>query len=265
MGARVTVPEHDGGSLGGPPRVTYLIGACNSVGVIEDTLESIAKRLADVPAEIIVIENGSTDGTPERLAALRSDWPKDAPALVTISTPKGLGNAMRAGIAASTGTLVVITADDLPFGFDDLDGAEKYDIRAKRLLIGSKGHPQSEIERSFVRSVLTWGYRTLRWMILGIRAADTQGTLLMDGVWVRALEPTLQETGFLVTTEIAYAAELSGYRAVEMPVRLRKAGHPTRVRLSDISDMGTGLLRLRKRRRALREAATAHGLTAAEA
>ena len=52
------VPEPDAGVS-----LSFVIPAHNSSAVIEDTLEAVAKRLADTSAEIIVVENGSTDDT----------------------------------------------------------------------------------------------------------------------------------------------------------------------------------------------------------
>jgi dolichyl-phosphate beta-glucosyltransferase len=77
----------------------------------------------------------------------------------------------------------------------------------------------------------------------------------MDGDWARLVGPVLRETGFLVTTEIAYAAHLASVPVIEMPVRLREPNHGTRVRMRDISNMFLGLFSLRRRRGELRTAA----------
>lgn len=244
----------DAGSQHPPPELSYVIPAHNSAAVIEQTLEAVAKRLDEMPAEIVVVENGSTDGTVQLLERIRQSWPGDAPPLTVLSCPRGLGNALRHGITHSAGRTIVITADDLPFGFDELDAAQQLGNAAGRVVIGSKGHPRSEVGRSVLRSVLTAGHRTLRWVILGMRVADPQGTYVMDGAWARSIAPELRETGFLFTTELAYAATLSGIRPVEVPVRLRESTHASRVRLADVYLMGVGLISIRRRGAALRAA-----------
>jgi glycosyltransferase involved in cell wall biosynthesis len=235
-------------------KVSYVIPAHNSAAVIQNSLEEIAKRLTDLDSEIIVAENGSSDRTVEILSEVAARWPDTGPSLRVITTARGLGNALREGIAATIGDVVVFTADDLPFGFDELDATERMGFPARTVIIGSKAHPESVVQRSLVRNVLTGGLRLLRRVILGMRTADPQGTFVMDGRWVRALTPELKEGGFLVTTEIAFAADLGGLTVTEVPVRLRESGHRTRIRVGDIVDMFTGTLALRRRRRALTRA-----------
>jgi glycosyltransferase involved in cell wall biosynthesis len=49
------------------PFVTIVIPTCNGGDLIEETLSSCLK-IKDIPIEIIVVDDGSTDGTPERIA-----------------------------------------------------------------------------------------------------------------------------------------------------------------------------------------------------
>jgi glycosyltransferase involved in cell wall biosynthesis len=235
-------------------KVSYVIPAHNSATVIQNSLEEIAKRLTDLDGEIIVAENGSSDGTVELLATVAAGWPSTGPALRVITTRKGLGHALREGIAATTGQVIVFTADDLPFGFDELDATERLGFPGRTVIIGSKAHAESVVQRSLVRNTLTGGLRLLRFVVLGMRTGDPQGTFVMDGAWARALEPELKESGFLITTEIAFAADLAGLSVIEVPVRLRESGHRTRIQPRDILNMFTGTLALRRRRGALARA-----------
>lgn len=235
-------------------KVSYIIPAHNSATVIQNSLEEIAKRLTDLDGEIIVAENGSSDGTVDVLAKVTAGWPADGPTLRVITTRKGLGHALREGIAATTGRVIVFTADDLPFGFDELDATERLGFPARTVVIGSKAHAGSVVQRSIVRTTLTGGLRLLRFVVLGMRTGDPQGTFVMDGEWARALQPELRESGFLITTEIAFAADLAGVEVIEVPVRLRESGHRTRIQARDIVNMFTGTLALRRRRVALRRA-----------
>lgn len=232
--------------------LSYVVPAHNSSQVIEDTIEELAKRLIDEPAEIIVVENGSSDTTSEILRRIADGWTADNPMLKVITSPKGLGNALRKGIAATAGRIVVLTADDLPFGFDDLDATRDLDLSEKIMVIGSKAHRESDIARSPMRSMLSFGYRTLLRVTLGVRTGDPQGTFVMDGQWARRVTPQLVEQGYLLTTELAWAAELMRIRPVEVPVRLREARHATRINpIADSVKMARGLISMRRRRRVL--------------
>jgi dolichyl-phosphate beta-glucosyltransferase len=252
---------------------TYVVPAHNSVRVLEGTLGAIRQRLVSVaPAEVVVVENGSSDGTVDLLDKIAQQWPDvdDGVALTVLSVEKGLGNAVREGLLASRGDRVVLTADDLPFGFDEFDAAAGMDMSACQVVVGSKDHRASDVGRSIGRSVLTGGFKLLRAVILRMRTGDPQGTYVLDGPWVRSIAPLLQEPGFLCTTELTYIAELGGIRPVEVPVRLRAAeeAYQSRIRLADPIKMGLGLFGLRMRRRALlsgiQGAATAAATTAGQ-
>lgn len=233
--------------------LTVVIPAHNSAAVIESTVRRIAEHLHGQAVEIIVVENGSTDATAERCRDLMRDWDAGAVPVRIMRSDKGLGNALRAGAIASDGARVLLTADDLPFGFDDLEGAAALGSELPPVLIGSKAHAESAVDRGRARGVLTGGFALLRRLILGIRTGDPQGTILVDGPLLRRLAPYLDEPGFLFTTELVYAAELAGIRPFEVPVRLSEehSEHGTRVTASDVVSMATGLVRLRRRRREL--------------
>ena len=141
--------------------LTYVVPADNSALAIEGVLSALASRLDGRDAEAIVVENGSTDGT----GALRS--------------AKGMGNAYRAGIAASRAARVVLTADDLPFGFDDLEAAEGVDPVVHPVVVGSKGHRDSDADRALLRGVLSRGFWALRRVVPGMRTLDPQGTFVL--------------------------------------------------------------------------------------
>jgi glycosyltransferase involved in cell wall biosynthesis len=231
--------------------LSYLVPAHNSAAIIRATVGELGARLSDRSAEIIVIENGSADGTPELLAELARDWAFPTVELRLLTSAKGLGNALRAGIAASRGERVVFGADDLPFGFDELDAADRLDPVRVPVVIGSKAHQRSVIQRSVLRGVLSTGFLLLRFAVLGMRTRDPQGTFVLDGAWLRSVGPALAESGFLLTTEVCYLAERSGIRPVEVAVRLREAhdAHGSRIRMADVYLMGRGLFDIRARHR----------------
>jgi dolichyl-phosphate beta-glucosyltransferase len=229
--------------------LSYIVPAHNSTSVIGGSLDALRCRLVGRSAEIVVVENGSTDGTGTLLAKIEASWPQAELPLVVLSSAKGLGNAYRAGIAASRGSRILLTADDLPFGFDDLDAADRMDVDAFPVVIGSKGHRDSDVGRGPLRWVLSWGFWLLRRVILGTRTLDPQGTFVLAGEWARGVVPRLGETGYLVTTELCYLAERAGVAPAEVPVRL-VAGHGhhrSRITVRDVWQMGVGLIAIRRR------------------
>ena len=247
--------SHDQKGARAPKALSVVVPAYNSAAVIEQTVHRVAERLAGHDVEIIVVENGSTDDTVAICTRLAADWTPGPVSLIVLRSEKGMGNALRTGAEASRGAHVLLTADDLPFGFDDLDGAEKlaagHDGRLPEVVIGSKAHPDSQVRRGALRGTLTWGFAALRRVVLGMRTGDPQGTVLMDGDLMRGLVPDLVEPGFLFTTELVYLAERAGIVPVEVPVRLSDDhdSHETRISRADVLAMGVGLFRLRARHR----------------
>ncbi len=260
MGAAGGEPADERAELGAVA-LTYVVPAHNSTAVIEDTLRALATRLQGRNAEVIVVENGSNDDTCGLLGCLQQTWPYPGVRLVVLRSARGLGNAYRTGIAASRGARVLLTADDLPFGFDDLDAADGIDPAAHPVIIGSKGHPESAVDRGGLRLVLSWGFLLLRRVVLGMRTVDPQGTFILAGDWARQVVDRLTEPGYLMTTELCHLAELGGVQPVEVPVRLsaQHREHRSRVTVRDVWQMGVGLARIRRRHASSRRPAPARG------
>ena len=79
--------------------ITVVVPARNAEGILEACLASIA---ASGPAEIIVVDGNSTDGS---IAAARRTLPW---VRAITQTRKGKGNAMACGFAAATGDVIVM-------------------------------------------------------------------------------------------------------------------------------------------------------------
>jgi glycosyltransferase involved in cell wall biosynthesis len=215
----------------------------NGEAVIEDTVRTLAGHMRPGD-EIIVVENGSTDSTTSILDRMAAEW-TDAPSLVVLHSGPGLGEALRTGVLASTGQWLLLTADDLPFGFSDYDQFTKLPADAV-VAIGSKAHPDSTVIRSRRRVIQSRVFRFLRAALLQSKVGDSQGTIWVDGDWARSFSLLSRETGLMWTTELVLAAEQQGVSVREVPVSLSDA-HETgssRFRFSDAWQSVIGFTRL---------------------
>jgi len=129
------------------PLVSILVPAYNEAATISDVLARVAEHVP-FRTELIVVDDGSTDGTPELAEAA-------AGAIVLRhERNRGKGAAVRTGIARSTGDIVVIQDADLEYDPADIPRLlEPLTRGAADVVYGSRlrgGEPQ--------RAHLFWHY-----------------------------------------------------------------------------------------------------------
>jgi dolichyl-phosphate beta-glucosyltransferase len=248
----VATPDVHSPAMIRPWSLSVVIPARNAVRTLPGTLARLERLPGGAPHEIIVVENGSRDGTRELLERLRRDWRQES-RLVVLHSEKGIGAAYRAGVSASHGNRVLLTADDLPFGTSDIRAVLA--CRAlPRFAIGSAAHPRSRVRRSLMRRMATTAFRLSRNAVLGLKVGDTQGTFVIEGQLARRLVAGTTIRGFGMTTELVALAAREGTSPVELPVVLsRRASGTSRLRwISGRGRMVLDLLRLRLRLGAMR-------------
>ena len=97
------------------PLVSVVVPAYNE----EATLESVLRRVLAIPVrmELVVVDDGSQDGTPQILTRLADELPE---LRVVSQRNQGKGAAVREGIAQTRGDIVVIQDADLEYDPKDL-------------------------------------------------------------------------------------------------------------------------------------------------
>jgi len=88
-----------------PPRFTIVVPILNEAGNVEPMAREIAAACVPLgPFEAIFVNDGSTDATPERIAALRAEfaWLRE----VRHARPCGQSAALRSGVTAARAAIV---------------------------------------------------------------------------------------------------------------------------------------------------------------
>ncbi|MFD7117866.1 dolichyl-phosphate beta-glucosyltransferase [Streptomyces sp. NPDC059922] len=235
--------------------LSVVIPAYNEEGRLRPTLDAIrAYLLADQDRwgtwELIVVDDGSTDGTAAVAAEAAAGEPRVR--VVTGGGNYGKGHALRQGVLASRGRRVLLTDADLATPIDELDRLDKQ-LRADGggAAIGSRAHPDARIE---VRQLALreWlgrcGNQLIRLVALdGI--ADTQcGFKLFDGERARAAFAGSRLDGWGIDVEILRFFRRSGWPVTEVPVRWAHQ-RGSKVRPLDYGRVLLELVRLRAARR----------------
>jgi len=110
------VRERNEGSMTGiphihPPRFTVVVPMLNEAGNVEPMAREIAAACAPLgPFEAIFVNDGSTDTTAERIAALRAEFPWLRE--VRHARPCGQSAALRSGVIAARAPIICIIDGD---------------------------------------------------------------------------------------------------------------------------------------------------------
>lgn len=201
--------------------------------------------------EVLLAHNGvslsrEAQSEVEALVAPRDDL---RPAVRFLHTDgKGIGAGYKLGIREATEEFIILSADDLPFGWSDVIAFE----RAGRpdFAIGSKAHRDSRIAGiTLKRRAASFTFLTLRRLLLGFRTpGDSQGSFIVRTGVAKALLPELVYDHYLCSLELATRHLHHGGRVVELPVVLDHNPHQSSVAVvRDGWRMAKELVELRRR------------------
>ena len=199
-----------------------------TIGAVIDRLLTI-----DLPLdrEIIVVNDGSTDGTREVLDKVAPGCP--CVSIVHLPANRGKGHAVRVGLSKSRGTITAIQDADL-----ELDPAQLKDLVQPVLDAKADAVYGSRfLKPSFTVPLVTRiGNKTLTWMtntLFGQSLTDMETCYkIIRGDLARSLDLTADR--FDIEPEITVALLRRGHRIVELPVtfspRSRASGKKMRWR-----------------------------------
>lgn len=227
------------------PLLSILVPVFNEQRTIADVIARLDAVAFPVPHEVIVIDDGSTDGTREVLDRLDG---RPGLRIVHARVNGGKGTAVRLGLAHARGDFVAIQDADL-----ELDPAQIADLLVPLLrdeadvVYGSRflaGRPRAPLRTIVANRVVT----ALTNLLYGSRLTDMETCYkVMRTSTARALD--LQARRFDIEPEITAKVLKAGLRLVERPVRFepRSRAAGKKIRWWDGLEAILALVRVRLR------------------
>ncbi len=233
--------------LDGACRFSIVIPAFREPDRIGDTVRTIRSELEDVDAdgglEIVVVDDGSGDGTGEAARLAGADQ------VVILPHNCGKGAAVRAGMVATTGRTVAFTDADLAYDTPHLRTLLHEVEAGWDVVIGNRRHARSQVARA--SGLRTAGSRMVNRISAAVLLAaplDTQcGLKGFRGDVARDLFPRTRIDGFAIDIEILHLVERRDLSLLDIPVILDETGSRSTVRVGrDLARLTKDLIRIRR-------------------
>jgi len=224
--------------------LSILVPVYNEAGTVATVIDRLRAIDLPLPREIVIIDDGATDGTSEVL----DDLARHDEALLVIHAEKnaGKGAAIRSGLAAARGTIIAIQDADL-----ELDPAQLASLVAPILsgatsvVYGSRflgGRPAVPLLTLAANLTLT----AVTNLLYRSRLTDMETCykIMRTGI---ARELQLESNRFDIEPEITAKLLLAGHAIVELPVRYepRRRDHGKKIKWRDGIHALRVLVRLR--------------------
>ena len=223
--------------------LSVVVPAYNERARLPPTLRKIAAFLHGRPHEIVVVDDGSTDGTAEAAQEVGGG----AVVVLRNEGNRGKGYSVRRGMLAARGERRLFSDADLSTPIEELARLERALDEGHQIAIGSRALAGARIEvrqpwyRENMGRLFNLFVRALA--VPGVR--DTQcGFKLFTGAAAQAVFSTARLDGFSFDVEALYIARQLGYRIAEVPVSWRNDA-ATRVGLLGGFQAFPDLLRIR--------------------
>lgn len=230
-------------------RITIVIPVFNEARSLRENMSCLYAFITtqrEMDWEIVIANNGSTDQTLEIASRFSQERPK---VRVIHINQKGRGRALKQAWTQSDADVLCYMDADLSADLGafaelvDAIASGKFDVATGSRLLKSEW-----TTRCLKREFVSRSYNFLVKLVLQTRFSDAQcGFKAISQQAARDLLPQVEDSDWFFDTELLVAAEQSGYRILDLPIRWKER-RETRVRiLRTATAYVKGLMRLRKK------------------
>jgi dolichyl-phosphate beta-glucosyltransferase len=206
-----------------PPELSIIIPSFNEERRLPKALEAIQAYLAARPlrAEVIVVDDGSTDGTAALVENCRTQY--RFLRLLSNGRNRGKGFSVRHGMQEARGDIALFTDADLSAPIEEADKLlaalrqADYDVA-----FGSRALDRSliQVHQPHARELAGVIFNFMVRWITGVPFADTQcGFKAFRRERARVVFEQQRSEGFGFDPEVLFLARRHGLRIIEIPVR----------------------------------------------
>jgi glycosyltransferase involved in cell wall biosynthesis len=210
-----------------PTRLSVIMPVYNERATVQTVLTGLmAKEMAGLEIEVIIIESNSTDGSREVVEAYRGH-PRVR--LILEESPRGKGRAVRAGLAAAQGDIILIQDADLEYDLADYEELVAPIVSGRQSFVLGSRHGEGgwairkfndQPVQALILNVAHWTFTLMLNASLGIWLRDP---FTMYKVFRReCLEGlTFECDRFDFDWELLIKLVRKGHRPIEIPVTYR--------------------------------------------
>ncbi len=214
-----------------------------AVGYAKEECEILVERGEILDYELIVVDDASTDSTPQ----LADELAANDPHVKVVHHPvnRKLGGSMKTGFAAATGDLVLYTDADLPFDMAEVGHAVRLLRYYEADIVSAYRHDRTGEGSS--RAIYTFFYNLLIRTLFGVRMRDINFAFKLCRT--RIFEHIqLQSEGSFIDAELIISAKKLGYEVIQYGVDYfpRTRGESTLASFGVIKKIVNEMFALRK-------------------
>jgi hypothetical protein len=196
--------------------LSLVIPAYNEADRIGPGLRRLMEEISPETTEVVVVDDGSSDGTADVARAVLDSWPAHS----VVSLPKncGKGAAVRVGVARARGDIIGYVDADMgtdPKGLKLLVDA----LDRSHVALGSRAHEQSVVKRETHRRIMNRAFGMAVASMTRLPYMDTQCSFkAFHGPIAKLLWHGARVDRFAFDVEVLDLAVRFGLRMEEVPV-----------------------------------------------
>jgi hypothetical protein len=203
--------------------VSIIVPVYNEGATVRELLDSLlALRLEGVRKQVIIVESNSTDGSRQ---IVQSYAGREGVQIILQPGPRGKGFAVREGLAAATGDIIMIQDADLEYDLDDYEGLLAPVIAWQSIFVLGSRHLFGWKMRKFTDAplmavILNLGHQFFRMLVNGALRTQMTDPFTMYKVFRRdaLFGIELLSSRFDLDIELVMKLVRKGYLPLEIPV-----------------------------------------------